>query len=96
MRPETQLSQKHSASKIRVINCLNTLAGLINRGNEDLWPLFEKLDQELSNIERRNKLLNTHLRNGPEQDERYRLILTQTTLNSSSPDSNIESNDRVV
>ena len=66
MNAEPQLIQKHSVSKLRMDNCLNTLAGLINSGHPELWPLFERLDDELSKIERRNKLLINHLKNGPE------------------------------
>ena len=41
----------------RLWNALNILASLISKGSVELWPLFEKLEEELNRIkDRRNRL----------------------------------------
>lgn len=43
---------------VRLRGSLATIAALIELGNEDLWPIFEKLENELSRIElRKSRLL---------------------------------------
>lgn len=42
----------------RLRKSLETVATLIDKGDEDLWPIFEKLEKELTRIElKQNRLL---------------------------------------
>lgn len=49
-------------SSIRLRKALKTIAFLIDAGQENLWPLFDKLDDELNNIESRKERLSVLLK----------------------------------
>ena len=57
----TQESQMFTASgadncelhKTRLRNSLSTLASLIKHGNQKLWPVFERLEDELLKLEQK-------------------------------------------
>jgi len=39
--------------KVRLFKSLSTITWLIEMGNEDLWPIFEKLENELISLNQR-------------------------------------------
>lgn len=53
-----QLSKKY---KRRLTDCLNVTASLINAGNDNLWPIFEKIEKELLAIDKQNERLSKYL-----------------------------------
>jgi len=53
-----QLSKKY---KRRLTDCLSVTASLINAGNDNLWPIFEKIEKELLAIDKQNERLSKYL-----------------------------------
>ena len=53
-----QLSKKY---KRRLTDCLSVTASLINAGNDNLWPIFEKIENELLAIDKQNERLSKYL-----------------------------------
>ena len=47
-------------SKVRLRRSLGTLAVLIEQGNENLWPIFEKLEVALIRIEQNERRLSLY------------------------------------
>lgn len=47
-------------SVARLRNSLSTIATLIERGNEKLWPVFEKLEDELLRLEQKEMRLSRY------------------------------------
>lgn len=47
--------------KSRLIKSLEIIALLINVGNENLWPIFEKLENELSKLEKNEARLSKYV-----------------------------------
>lgn len=46
--------------KIRLRKSLGTIAALINLGNEKLWPIFDKLEDELLRLEQSERRLSQY------------------------------------
>ena len=46
--------------KRRLREALATITGLIEMGNEDLWPIFEKLEDEFIRVEQRKSRLSRY------------------------------------
>lgn len=47
--------------KSRLIKSLEIIASLINAGNENLWPIFERLENELSKLEKNEARLSKYV-----------------------------------
>ncbi len=45
----------------RLTDCLSVTASLINAGNDNLWPIFEKIEKELLAIDKQNERLSKYL-----------------------------------
>ena len=46
--------------KTRLRESLRTVAALIESGNEKLWPIFDKLEEELTKLEQREERLSRY------------------------------------
>ena len=46
--------------KVRLRNSLAIISSLIEKGNENLWPIFEKLENELVKLEERRLKLSRY------------------------------------
>lgn len=46
----------------RLRESLRTVAELIERGNEKLWPIFDKLEEELTRLEQKEERLSRYSR----------------------------------
>ena len=46
--------------KGRLRNSLSVITHLIEKGNDDLWPIFEKLEDELIRLEERQNRLSRY------------------------------------
>jgi len=57
-------SKKCSLEKIRLHKSLVTITYLIEEGNESLWPIFEKLENELIRLNKREDRLSQYSRSG--------------------------------
>ena len=55
-------------NKVRLCKSLATLASLINQGSENLWPIFEKLEEELSNLEKNETRLLKYITQRKDQN----------------------------
>lgn len=47
-------------SKERLRRSLTTISILIEKGNDDLWPIFEKLEEELIRLKLKKKRLSRY------------------------------------
>jgi len=52
-----EISEK---GNVRLRNSLNIVAHLIQQGSESLWPVFEKLEDELVRLEERENRLSRY------------------------------------
>ena len=50
----------HELRKLRLHSSLGIIADLIGHGNEKLWPIFEKLEDELLRLEQKEKRLSRY------------------------------------
>jgi hypothetical protein len=70
MKHEIEMKGHHKAhdikacereiNKARLCQSLATLAGLIEKGDERLWPIFESLEEELTRVEQRETRLSKY------------------------------------
>lgn len=54
-------NHKNASYEGRLCEALKTIATLIKNGNENLWPIFEKLETELMTIQEREDRLSSYL-----------------------------------
>lgn len=57
--PNTEIF-KHEMRKSRLRESLGTIAALIKSGNEKLWPIFDKLEDELLRLEQQERRLSQY------------------------------------
>lgn len=53
-------AERSESGNVRLRNSLNIVAHLIQQGSESLWPVFEKLEDELVRLEERENRLSRY------------------------------------